>query len=197
MGQRTPFTEAPAADHLRGQPRAGEAPAQGQPGPHDMNSESPPVRKAAPTLYAIISIKLIKGLIFLILAIVAYTLSDNDLPSEYRELLHHLRLNPERKFFVALATQIGKLTEAKVLWAAAGTLTYSLFSLVEAVGMMFRARWAGWLAIGESAFFIPIELYEVVHDAKPIVYVILALNIIIVWYLYQNRARLFRHHHSD
>jgi uncharacterized membrane protein (DUF2068 family) len=100
--------------------------------------------------------------------------------------------------------QIGQLTEAKVLWAAAGTLVYSLFSLVEGVGLMFRISWAGWMAIGESAFFIPIEIYELVRRTNPdrprpghevTVLVILALNILIVWYLFQNRHRLFRHHH--
>ena len=140
------------------------------------------------------------------LAIVAYTLSDNDLPAEYKHLLHHLRLNPERKFWADLAVQVGQLTEAKVLWAAAGTLVYSLFSLVEGVGLMFRVSWAGWMAIGESAFFIPIEIYELVHRTAPerthpghpvTVLVILVINIVIVWYLFQNRQRLFRHHHHD
>ena len=61
------------------------------------------LKKRAPTLYVIIAIKLLKGLLFVVLAIVAYTLSDNDLPAEFRGLLHHLRLNPERKFFADVA----------------------------------------------------------------------------------------------
>src|SRR3989442_15549038 len=89
------------------------------------------VKKRAPTLYAIIGIKLLKGLLFVILALVLYTLSDNDLPVEYRNFLHLLRLNPERRFFHALALQIAKLTEARMIWAGAGSLLYSLFSLVE------------------------------------------------------------------
>lgn len=169
-----------------------------------MGTESELVKKRAPTLYAIIAIKLLKGLLFVTLAIVAYTLSNNNLPVEYQNLLHHLRFNPERKFWADLAAQIGQLTEANVLWAAAGTLVYSLFSLVEGVGLMFRISWAGWMAIGESAFFIPIEIYELVHRTVPerprpghtvTVLVILGLNILIVWYLFQNRHRLFRHHH--
>lgn len=152
-------------------------------------------KKRAPILYVIIIYKLLKGLLFVGLAFVAYTLSDNDLPAEYHDLLHHLRINPERKFFADLAIQIGKLTEVRVLWAAAGTLLYSLFSLVEGVGMLFRASWAGWLAISESAFFIPIEVLELVHRPSLPVLLILGLNIFIVWYLYQNRHRLFRHHH--
>ena len=70
-----------------------------------------------------------------------------------------------------------------------------MFSLVEGTGLLFRIRWAGWLAIGESLFFIPIEVHELMKRFSVAVFVILALNVWIAWYLYQNRARLFRHHH--
>ena len=152
------------------------------------------IKKRAPTLYFIIAIKLLKGLLFASMAVAAYTLSDNDLPVEFHNLLHVLRLNPERKFFTELTLKIGSLTEAKVLWVAVGTLFYSLFSLVEGVGLIFRVSWAGWLAIGESAFFIPIEVYELLLKFNWPVFVILALNVFMVWYLFQNRHRLFRHH---
>ena len=165
-----------------------------------MGTETDQIKKRAPTLYAIIAIKLLKGLLFVTLAIVAYTLSDNDLPQEYRDFLHHLRVNPERRFWADLARQVGQLTEAKVLWAAAGTLVYSLFSLVEGIGLIFSVTWAGWMAIGESAFFIPIEIYEIMHHYDNTqrfsytVFTILVLNIFIVYYLYRNRERLFKHH---
>jgi uncharacterized membrane protein (DUF2068 family) len=153
------------------------------------------IKRRAPTLYLIIAIKLLKGALFVALAIVAYTLSDNDLPAEYQKWLHFLRLHPEKRFWTQLAVQVGGLTEARVLWVAVGTFIYSLFSLVEGIGLIYRVGWAGWLAIGESAFFIPIELFELVHRPSRMVAGILGLNIFIVWYLFQNRLRLFRHHH--
>jgi len=157
---------------------------------------TPAVKKRAPTLYAIIAMKLLKAGLFIALAIVMYSLSDNDLPFEYRRLLHFLRLNPERRFFAQLAIQVGNLTENNVLWAAAGTLADSLFSLVEGIGLMFRVPWAGWLAIGESVFFIPIEVYELVyHRFSMTVVVIMVINIVIVCYLLSNRERLFKHPH--
>lgn len=153
------------------------------------------LKKRAPTLYVIIAIKLLKGLLFVVLAIVIYTLSDNDLPAEYRGLLHHLRLNPERKFWSDLAVQVGALTEKRVVLVAIGTFVYSLFSLVEGVGLLFRVSWAAWLTIGESAFFIPIEIHELVKNPVLPVFLVLALNVVIVWYLFRNRQWLFRHHH--
>ncbi len=167
---------------------------------------APTGKKRAPTLYAIIVMKLLKGLLFLTLAVVAYCLSDNDLPAEFQKLINTpwfmnlmetIKVHPGNKFFTSLAEQIGNLTEAKVLWAAGGTFIYSLFSLVEGFGLMFRVSWAGWLAIGESAFFIPIELYDVVRHFKWSVMGVLIFNIVVVWYLFENRERLFKHHQSD
>ena len=84
-----------------------------------------------------------------------------------------------------------------VLWAAGGTLVYSLFSLVEGVGLIFRVSWACWMAIVESAFFVPIEFYELVHRPKFSwsIFIVTIINILIVWYLANNRHRLFHHHH--
>jgi uncharacterized membrane protein (DUF2068 family) len=170
----------------------------------EMPTEEPFVKKRTPTLYGIIVFKLIKGSLFLTLAIIAYTLSDNNLPEEYQGFLQYIqpvlemmRVHPANKLFTHIAQQIGELTEAKVLWAAAGTLFYSLFSLVEGVGLMFRISWAGWLAIGESAFFIPIEVYELSRPNKFSWWLVavLSINVFIVWYLFKNRHRLFVHHH--
>jgi uncharacterized membrane protein (DUF2068 family) len=153
------------------------------------------VKKRAPTLYVIIAMKLMKGLLFLLLALGVYSLSDNNLPEEFQQLLQFLHLDPEKKFFAHLADQIAALTEKKMMWLAGGTVFYSLFSLVEGVGLIFRVSWAGWLAIGESAFFVPIEMYELVRRPSLGLFVVLALNVFIVWYLFQNRSWLFRHHH--
>jgi uncharacterized membrane protein (DUF2068 family) len=169
-----------------------------------MSPSNEPLGKRPPTYVGIIGFKLLKGTLFLILAIIAYTLSDNNLPEDYRNLigrlqpvLELLRVQPGNKFFTHIAQAIGTLTEGNVLVAAAGTLFYSLFSLVEGVGLIFRSTWAGWLAIGESAFFIPIELYELSRPTKFSWWLagLLVINVIIVWYLLENRARLFHHHH--
>jgi uncharacterized membrane protein (DUF2068 family) len=160
-----------------------------------MQHPAPFVKKRAPTLYVIIAIKLVKGALFVALAVCLYALSDDNLPQDYQSALHFLRLNPERKFWSDLAVQVGRLTEARVLWTAVGTLVYSLFSLIEGAGLIFRVSWAGWMAIGESAFFIPIELYELARRFTWPVFGILGLNVFIVWYLYRNRGWLFRHHH--
>jgi len=154
----------------------------------------PRVRKRAPTLYIIGVGKVLKGLLFVVLAITAYNLSDNDLPSDYQHVLKVLRFNPERKFWSDLAVRVGNLTEHEVVQFAVGTLIYSLFSLVEGAGLLYRVKWIGYMAIGESAFFIPIEVHHLIEKFSKSVLIILIINICIVWYLYRNRERLFGHH---
>jgi uncharacterized membrane protein (DUF2068 family) len=102
-------------------------------------------------------------------------------------------VDPERKFFSHLAVTIAGITPAKIHSFAAGTALYSLFSLVEGVGLLFRISWAGWMAIGESLFFIPLEVRELMRRPSLTFFIILFLNVVIAWYLLQNRRRLFHH----
>lgn len=159
-------------------------------------------KKKAPTLYCITAFKLAKGLLLLLLAARVYTLHDKNLPEQFRQTLDFFHLDPEKQFFTELGNQLAQITPAKVILLARGTGLYSLFSLIEGTGLLLRVPWAGWLTIGESAFFIPIEIYELMqrfshgHHLRQTVslLMILGLNVLIVWYLYQNRGRLFRHH---
>ena len=159
------------------------------------------VKKRAPTLYFIIAVKLIKGVLSLLLAFGVYKLAGADLSDYFDRFVHWVHLDPEGRFLSDLGDRIDQITPANVRWVATGTLLYSLFALVEGVGLMYRMPWAGWLAIGESAFFVPIEIYELVrrpaaeHHRSGVLLIVLILNVFIVWYLYANRKRLFRHHH--
>jgi uncharacterized membrane protein (DUF2068 family) len=153
------------------------------------------ILKRAPTLYVIIGFKLIKGVLLLLLGLGLYTLSNNNLPNEFRSLLQFFDLDPDKKFFADMSAKLGSVTEGNMLWLSWLTMFYSLFSLVEGVGLIFRVFWAGWLAMGESVFFIPIEVYDLSHRLRTSIIIILILNIAIVCYLFQNRHRLFHHHH--
>jgi uncharacterized membrane protein (DUF2068 family) len=119
---------------------------------------------------------LIKGVLFFAFGMALYFQATHDLPAEWDDLLkqpfvehvfERLRIHPENKFFQHIAEQIANVTETQVHVWAMGTMLFSLFPLVEGIGMLFRAGWAGWLAIGESAFFVPIELYELARKFSP------------------------------
>jgi uncharacterized membrane protein (DUF2068 family) len=172
-----------------------------------MADASPTLKKRAPTLYFIIGIKLLKGTLALLLAFGVYHTAGEGLGRVFDRIIRFIHLDPENQFLSYIGDNLDAIKPGNARWFATGTFFYSLFSLVEGVGLIFRASWAGWLAIGESAFFIPIEIFEIVHHHELVmrgevshsgftwkVCVILGLNILIVWYLFRNRERLFRHH---
>jgi len=174
------------------------------------NAKVPEVKKRAPTLYFIVAVKAVKGVAALLLALGAYNLTDNNLPEDFRKLLEFLHIDPEKKFFLDLADRISEITPHNLDWLAVISIIYGLFMLLQAVGLAWRVSWAVWLVIAESAFFVPIEIFELVRKHAPNaenhphyfthqkigVAILLVLNVAIVWYLFENRSRIIRHHHD-
>jgi len=160
-----------------------------------ITAAQPPVKKRAPTLYVIIGIKLLKGLLLLLLAVGVYMLRNKDLSDIFDSSLRFIHLDPERKFFSSIDDWLDTVTSANVKVVASGTFLYGVLLLVEGIGLACRARWAVWLVIGQSAFFIPVEIYEYVRHGSLAVLVLLLINVFIMWYLFQNRKRLFPPHH--
>jgi uncharacterized membrane protein (DUF2068 family) len=163
--------------------------------------------KRAPTLYFIVGFKFLKGLVALLLAVGAFSLRDSNLPEDFRKLLEFFHIDPEKRFFLEIADRIGEITASNVTWAAALSCFYAGFMFLQAVGLALRVSWIVWLVIGESAFFVPIEVFELVRKHVPnpdhphplinpklAISIVLVANVAIVWYLFNNRERLIRHH---
>src|SRR6185437_2120825 len=125
------------------------------------------LKKHAPTLWFIVAEKLIKGAALLLAAAGIFSLAGKDLQDEFDQFVHWIHLDPENRFFGNIGDWLDTVTATNVRVVATGTLLYGLFLLVGGVGLAFRAKWAIWLAIGESAFFIPIEVFELVRRHLP------------------------------
>src|ERR1700733_1025302 len=184
----------------------------------DSGSKKPAAKNPAPTLYFIAICKLAKGLALLLIAAGIYSMAGKDLQADFDRFIEWVRLDPEHSFFRSISESLADITPGNVRGAALATFLYGIFLLVGGTGLAIRAKWAIWLTIGESAFFIPIEIFELLPHRRPIpvdtlddqpmpvpahhlfsnrelgLAIVLALNIIIVWYLLKNRQRLFRHH---
>jgi len=169
---------------------------------------TPDVPKHAPTLYFIAGFKIFKGLLLLAVAVWFFVVAGKDFPDMFDRFLRFVDVDPEKRFFANIGDWLDTVTPGNVQAVATVTMLYGLFLLVGGSGLALRAKWAIWLAIGESAFFIPVEIFELVRR-RPLnpanhphlfshpkigLAIVLALNILIVWYLFENRGRLFRHH---
>jgi len=165
--------------------------------------------RIAPTLYLIAGFKLFKAVLLIGLGAGLFALSGKDLGEVFDSFLRWVHLDPSYRFFSAIGDRLDTVTPANLKTVASGTMIYGGFLLASGTGLALRAAWAIWLSIGEAAFFIPIEIFELVRTRPPAaemphhqmmlhpklgLSLVLLTNITIVWYLYHNRNRLFRHH---
>jgi len=156
-----------------------------------LHAASPPRKERAPTLYAIIVVKLIKAVFLLLFAFAVFSLRNSNLQEELSRVLAEANLAVEGSAAATAAEVLRNVSSGTIELFAAGSFLYGAFSLVEGAGLMFRAAWAGWMVIAESAIFIPLEIWEAVLHFSLTALLILVLNVGIVWYLYANRYRLF------
>ncbi|MGZ8939872.1 MAG: DUF2127 domain-containing protein [Limisphaerales bacterium] len=148
-------------------------------------------KERAPTLYAVIGYKLVKGVVLLMFAVAVFSLRNGNLQEEFSRVLTELSPSAQRGAFEAAADSVRSISPMMIQLIAVGSLLYGAFSIVEGAGLFLRAAWAGWMAIAESALFIPVGCWEVAQHFSFFVSVVLVLNVGIVWYLYRKRRRLF------
>lgn len=144
-------------------------------------------------LYTVTAIKLGKALLLLTVAVGIFSLANNDLPRELETALRLLHQDPEHEFWAMLAAKLETLTPAGLRFLASGTLLYALLLFAEGLGLLCGCAWAVWLAIGETAFFIPLEVLDLLHRFRWGIAAILAVNVLIVAWLVRFRHRWFRH----
>ena len=177
----------------------------------DTDAKKTAGKNRAPTLYFIAICKIAKGVALLLLAAGINYLAGKDLQDDFDKFIEWVRLDPEHSFFRNIGDWLATVTPGSVRATALAAFIYGIFLMVSGTGLAMRAKWAIWLTIGESAFFIPIEILELTrrrphveppdelhphHFINPRMglFIVLVLNIFIVWYLLKNRERLFRHH---
>lgn len=153
---------------------------------------APPRRFAG--LYTIIVVKLGKALLLLAVALGIYSLLGNNLAQEFETLLRLLRQNPEHEFWTTLGARFELLTPAGIRSLALGTLLYAGLLVIESLGLLWGSWWAVWLAIAETAFFIPLELADLCRRFRLGIALLLVANVLIVAYLVRHRRRLFGGH---
>lgn len=71
----------------------------------------------------------------------------------------------------------------RVLLLGAALFAYAGLFLVEAIGLWMQKRWAEWLTVIATGTLIPPELYECAVHPSVTLFVLLAVNVAVVWLL--------------
>ena len=120
-----------------------------------------------------------------------YLLANAD--AHFGDIANHLaravELDPRRPFIRHLVAKLGGLKRHEVQLFGAGAIAYGVLELVEGGGLFYRKRWAEWLTVVATSLLIPVELYEEVRHSSWLKAGGIAVNVLIVVYLYRVVSR--------
>ncbi len=132
------------------------------------------------TLLAIAIFKWLKGGLLILLAFGLFKLLHHDVGAMLESLANKLRVDPENRYLGAALAKLHLLDDGKLEKLSGLTFAYGALLLTEGTGLYFEKRWAELLTVIATAFFIPLELYEVFEAASLVKCVLLVVNVGIV-----------------
>ena len=100
-----------------------------------------------------------------------------------------LGIDPENAHLIALLEWLTGVSSKQIVAVGLGSILYSIVLLAMAWGLYLRQVWAEWLTIVATGLFIPVEIYEVLRSLRLSYFLVLVLNVSIVWYLLRRRTR--------
>jgi uncharacterized membrane protein (DUF2068 family) len=140
-------------------------------------------------LRTIIAFKACGGVLFLLIGLGVFALVDSDIADLAEELADSLGVDPDNHHLLRVLEWLTGVSPKQIVVIGLVTLLYSALLLTMAWGLHVGRVWADWLTIGATGFFIPVELYEVVRSLRLTYSIVLALNVLVVWYLIRRRIR--------
>lgn len=142
-----------------------------------------------PGLRALALYKFGLGLLLCAVAFELIHLLGRDLVGLAHEWVIRLHADPHNPIVIALRDRVEHTTAASLEEYAAVAGLFGVVHLVESVGLWWRKHWAEYLCIGCTALFVPLEVYEVLAQPEVTEALMLATNVLIIWYLVRQLRR--------
>jgi len=127
--------------------------------------------------------KLVKGLALLAVAAGAHHLLHKDIADFVATWVAQLHLDPDNRYIGKAMAGILSLDDRKLRAIGAGTLVYAALLLTEGIGLLLRRRWAEYFTVVVTGSFIPLEVYELTRRLTWGRFVLVGVNVAVVWYL--------------
>ena len=140
-------------------------------------------RRRAVALRLIAAFKLTKGLLLVVLGVATISLRHRDVTEILGTWVDQLHLDPGGRLVHGLLMHTADLHARRLVAIGAGMLVYAALLLTEGCGLLLRGRWAEYLTVVATGALVPLELYEIARRPTWTRLAVLAVNIVIVWYL--------------
>jgi uncharacterized membrane protein (DUF2068 family) len=146
-----------------------------------------PRREAALSL--IIGYKLVKGVTWLVLAVVILVLMQMGLEDQLLGLADHLRHHAHAWSLELARLVVGAASRKGLAAITVALVADGLFSLLEGWALLHGRWWGPWLVVIGTSALLPFEVVALVRHLHPVRAVLFVGNIAIVWYLARKARR--------
>ncbi len=135
-------------------------------------------------LRAVASFEFTKGILVLLIGVVAILLVHKDAWVIAENLLSFLHINTDRHSAQLFLDFADNLTDSR-LWAAAElAFAYSALRFAEAYGLWKQRTWAEWIAFVSGTLFLPLEIRELWRGINALRSAMFIANLAIVLYMF-------------
>lgn len=135
-------------------------------------------------LKVIATMEACKGILSLVVGLGLHVLAGENLRHIAEQLVMHAHLNPASHYPSIFIHAASQLHDSQLNLVAFGAMGYALIRFVEAYGLWHAMLWTEWFALLSGAIYLPFELYEVIFHTSSIGIFTLAINIVVVAYMY-------------
>ncbi|HEY1694510.1 MAG TPA: DUF2127 domain-containing protein [Polyangiaceae bacterium] len=145
-------------------------------------------------LIVIIAYKLVKGGLWLVLAVALGIAMQMGIGDDFLGWATHLR-HHAHAWSLFLADALVRVSTRRGLWTLLVALVADGSVTLLEGWALFHGRWWGpWLVVAATGSFLPFEVIALVRHPHPSRIVLLLLNALIVWYLARKALREHREH---
>ena len=135
--------------------------------------------------------ELIKGVLFILIALGAGTLVHKDVDLWALDVVHKLHLDPAWHFSRLFIEASSKLNDTRLRLVMLFASALAGIRLAEAYGLWHARAWAEWLAVISAGIYLPWEIFRFCEEPRFAGAVLFLVNLVIVLYL----ARLLAENH--
>ena len=136
-------------------------------------------------LVLIAAYKLLQALLIALIGLGARHLVGKDVGDELSTLADHLRFNPESHLVNFVLDKASLVSDPLLRRIGLVAFSFATISAVEGIGLYFEKIWAEYLTLAITASFLPWELFEIVRRITLIRVSLLAVNLLVFFYLLQ------------
>ena len=136
----------------------------------------------------------LKGLGLLVIAFYLATHVGSGLDNLVNRIIEQFDLDSGSNFLKEaiydLVLRFVGISQTSLIALAVGSFVYGVIESAESIGLILKRRWAEYLVVLATAFFIPIEVVELAKKPTALKAATLVINVVVVIYLVR-RKRLF------